>query len=658
MEYLINIIKGKNTTKSLHEKKEEELTLDDRLQLIQESDKSKDNIISTLLEIKINNKEDVDINNRIFNDLEFFVDNNNQDVNTIYSKVNNTITEFGNCYLKSILEKPTYDINILEARQNIQNNYFNLGKENIDKITKSLNIIKELERDISWFWNNKNKNHIEVFNNIIFLNYTGISKIDNYLNKNEILLSINNIYKIFLAPISTILTPMSALIVPIILFVLFRKKLPEQIRNHLNIKRFFGLIINTFTNFFKSNMIKIFIKDEKKAKLIGIIISAVWVFLYLQSIYSTINLSGTINKIINLIHTKMNSINKLISETYKIHSLCNKVKILDYIGLKYDLINTNTNSIKELLNEKALCCPPSLFSNKGKILSKYHCFIQIKNKIVDIMKYVGLIDTLNSNQILINKYNYSNTIYSNEENPQIKCKSIWNPFLTEKPISNNVNIDKNIIITGPNAAGKSTFIKSIAINLILSQTIGLSSSKELELTPFKLIDTYLHIPDIKGTSSLFETEMIRSKEYINRIKKADGKSFVIMDELFSSTNYIEGFSGAYAILNKMSTYDKSLFIVTTHYTKLSNLEKESKGRIKNYKFEVDRDVSNNILFNYKLKKGFSEQFIALELLNNNQFDKDIITKAIEISKTIDIKDKRIKKKLKKKNKKVIKEINK
>ena len=334
MEYLINIIKGKNTTKSLHEKKEEELTLDDRLQLIQESDKSKDDIISTLLQIKINNKEDVDINNRIFNDLEFFVDNNNQDVNTIYSKVNNTITEFGNCYLKSILEKPTYDINILEARQNIQNNYFNLGKENIDKITKSLSIIKELERDISWFWNNKNKNHIEVFNNIIFLNYTGISKIDNYLNKNEILLSINNIYKIFLAPIATILTPMSALIVPIILFVLFRKKLPEQIRNHLNIKRFFGLIINTFTNFFKSNMIKIFIKDEKKAKLIGIIISAVWVFLYLQSIYSTINLSGTINKIINLIHSKMNSIYKLISETYKIHSLCNKVKHIRLYRIK------------------------------------------------------------------------------------------------------------------------------------------------------------------------------------------------------------------------------------------------------------------------------------------------------------------------------------
>ena len=86
----------------------------------------------------------------------------------------------------------------------------------------------------------------------------------------------------------------------------------------------------------------------------------------------------------------------------------------------------------------------------------------------------------------------------------------------------------------------------------------------------------------------------------------------------------------------MSSYDKSLFIVTTHYTELSELEKESNGKIKNYKFEVDRDTSNNILFNYKLKRGHSNQYIALELLDKNEFDKDIIEKAIEVSKKIEI----------------------
>ena len=66
--------------------------------------------------------------------------------------------------------------------------------------------------------------------------------------------------------------------------------------------------------------------------------------------------------------------------------------------------------------------------------------------------------------------------------------------------------------------------------------------------------------------------MLRSKEYISKLKSNDKPAFIIMDEIFSSTNYIEGFSGAYAILNKISKFNKSLFIVTTHYNKLSKLQ--------------------------------------------------------------------------------------
>ena len=639
MEYLINLIKGNNNSsnqKSIYEKNEDELTLEDRLQLINEDKTSKNNIISALLQIKIKNKSPVDINNRIFNDLEFFIDNNNETDGSIYNKINNTKTEFGNCYLKSILEKPTYDTLILKERQELQQQFSKLSNDELNKINNSLTKIYKLENDISWFWNEKNKNHIEVFNNIIFLNYTGIQKFDDFLNKNEILLFINNIYKIFLGPITAILTPLSALVIPIILFVLFRKKLPKEIREQLNFKRFFGLIFSTFTNFFKSNMVKMFIKDEKKAKMIGFIVSGIWVFLYLQSIYSSFNISLTINKIVNLIHSKMNSINKLVCETYNLHKICGNINIMRYIGENGEFINGDTNNIKQLLNHEILNTEPSLFSHKGRILSKYHTFIKLKNKIVGLMKYVGLVDLMNSNYCLKNEFNYCNTTFKDGDVPEINCKSIRNPFLIENPVSNDVKIKNNIIITGPNAAGKSTFIKSIATNLLLSQTIGLSSAKELTITPFNLIDTYLHIPDVKGSTSLFETEMLRSKEYINRIKEAEGKSFVIMDELFSLTNYIEGFSGAYAILNKMSSYDKSLFIVTTHYTELSELEKESNGKIKNYKFEVDRDPSNNILFNYKLKRGHSNQYIALELLDKNEFDKDIIEKAIEVSKKIEI----------------------
>ena len=147
-----------------------------------------------------------------------------------------------------------------------------------------------------------------------------------------------------------------------------------------------------------------------------------------------------------------------------------------------------------------------------------------------------------------------------------------------------------------------------------------------------MIETYLHIPDSKGSSSLFEAEMFRSKDYIEKIKSMDKNdfSFIVLDEIFSSTNYVEGFSGAYSIIKKISSFENTLSITTTHYTDLEVLEKDTKGKVVNYKFEVDYDKENNILFNYKIKRGISRQYIALDLLKKNNFDEDIIKDAIEM----------------------------
>ena len=202
-------------------------------------------------------------------------------------------------------------------------------------------------------------------------------------------------------------------------------------------------------------------------------------------------------------------------------------------------------------------------------------------------------------------------------------------------VKNSIDIKNNILITGPNAGGKSTFIKSVILNIILSQTVGISSAESFEMTPFKLIETYLHIPDSKGTSSLFEAEMFRSKDYIEKIKSLEKTdfSFIVLDEIFSSTNYIEGFSGAYSILKKLSSFRNTLSITTTHYTDLEILEKDTKGKIVNYKFEVDYK-DGEIIFNYLLKKGISRQYIALDLLKKNGFDEDIIEDAIKMCKRI------------------------
>ena len=111
-------------------------------------------------------------------------------------------------------------------------------------------------------------------------------------------------------------------------------------------------------------------------------------------------------------------------------------------------------------------------------------------------------------------------------------------------------------------------------------------------------------------------------------------SFIVLDEIFSSTNYVEGFSGAYSILKKISSFNNTLSITTTHYTDLEILENDTNGKIINYKFEVDHDENNEIIFNYLLKRGTSRQYIALELLKKNGFDDDVIEDAINICKKI------------------------
>ena len=132
-------------------------------------------------------------------------------------------------------------------------------------------------------------------------------------------------------------------------------------------------------------------------------------------------------------------------------------------------------------------------------------------------------------------------------------------LLVEKPVSNTVKIGgdtrpKNLLITGANASGKSTCIKAIIECVLLAQTITIAPAKECILTPFTVIDTYLNIPDCQGKQSLFQAEMSRCYQQINQLKGLDGNkelALTIMDEIFVSTNFYEGLSGAYAIARKM-----------------------------------------------------------------------------------------------------------
>ncbi len=263
-----------------------------------------------------------------------------------------------------------------------------------------------------------------------------------------------------------------------------------------------------------------------------------------------------------------------------------------------------------------------------------------KERLVNILKYIGEIDVYLSLSKLYNSYRNSENRYCfvkyiKSDRPYVKVKDIWHPNLNRDPTTNSVTLgrkNKNLLITGPNKSGKSIFIKSLATSILFSQTIGIVPAFKFTFTPFKTINSYLHIPDITGKASLFEAEMYRAKEHIARLNNMnkDEFSFIIMDEIFTSTNYVEGYSAAYSICKKLSNYNNSISIITTHFTGLNKIEEETDGNIVNYKFVIDRDENNDIIYEHKLRRGYSEQYIALELLKNNDFDKDVIDDAIKM----------------------------
>ena len=196
--------------------------------------------------------------------------------------------------------------------------------------------------------------------------------------------------------------------------------------------------------------------------------------------------------------------------------------------------------------------------------------------------------------------------------------------------------DKNhILLTGPNASGKSTFIKNVLICIILSQTIGLSPCSGIKMTPFYYVNSYIEIPDKEGYESLYQAEINRCYKLLGDIEDNTKRglfSFIIMDEIFNSTNYIEAISAAYSICYYLSKSDLLISIITTHYGYLTNIEDDCK-RIKNYKMILERK-DGEIKFKYKISKGISNEYIALELFKKKNFAPKIVEKAYMIQEKI------------------------
>jgi DNA mismatch repair ATPase MutS len=200
------------------------------------------------------------------------------------------------------------------------------------------------------------------------------------------------------------------------------------------------------------------------------------------------------------------------------------------------------------------------------------------------------------------------------------------PHLGDTAVTNTCKFNKNMIISAPNAAGKTTLLKSTAINIIFSQQLGCGFYKSCSLLPYTHIHSYLNIPDTSGRDSLFQAESRRCKEIIDMVsspENKDARHFAILDELYSGTNPTEAGKSAYAFLKYLSKYNNIDFMLTTHYVYVCKKFKKSQ-KICNFKMGVNNVTENGYSFTYRLEPGISKIQGAMKILQDMDYPQEML----------------------------------
>jgi DNA mismatch repair ATPase MutS len=603
--------------------------------------------------------------------------------NALFEKFNRTYTQIGKTLLQSIILEPNVGSNtnrnaiseliiLLTHRQRFANSF--LINPNLDEIRKKIEMCSKIEKDILAMQMDDSPEMQDVYK-VVFFQFLPLQK----LNYNETFLKLFYYFIIIFSPAYGSVAPFLFMFAPYV-FMRYILKVPLPFDVFWNITK--NMILGG-TGFF-SNLNKILnsglVKvaetmsgggsnedgSSKSLNIKSILFSlAKWfvafmnssagtyiyigflVITYLYGIYNSVQVSITYNKIINMFHSRLNIISKWLKvavEFYKLE-LGFEFPELQPVIIQIKELLTNSTIIN-LLNNITFNDEPSILSNKGIIIKTFKEFLDAKNIIEPFCKYMAYIDVWSSvgkwlkegkgikTDNNINNRSICNFIKESDI-PIVNGSDIWN-ICCSVPVYNDVNLNgrndnnnlnSNMLITGPNGSGKSTYIKSVIECILLGQTIGIVPAREFSFTPFTNIATYLNIPDCQGKESLFQAEMNRCYQQLQVLNEAESKghfSFNIMDEIFVSTNYQEGMSGAYAIIKNMCKMKKCLNIITTHFDVLAGMDEVCVA--KKY-FDIEIDENDNIKGDYKIRNGVSKKHLALKLLKKKGFDASIIADA-------------------------------
>ena len=549
-----------------------------------------------------------ELTNDILNDLELLnVKNESVDMKCLYDHVFDCDSEFGKEMKKKWGKYYTTDVKFLEDSQNLYKKMYDLNMYSVDQ-AKIKKVLTTIEDTVDF---EEKHNYIK---DIYYCEQ---------MNKNE---SIMMWYSCFLvmSPLITLCLPLIIIIMPFIII----KTQGFQI----SIREYFKLLFVLLRKVPVGKLLEI---DWSNANsiLYGLVSVCAYAFQLYQSFSMCLSFKRNIMTGYDVLHSLKDYFKSSVERMEAFIGLSRRYG--SYAKFNVDLLDRmkQMNDYVDSLDD----LPTSKYTIPKKI-GKIRCQIYklytdnyYKELIYFANDFNGYLDNIHSIQKKLgnglSKARF-NSSFSN-------LIGMYYPAIVGDKKLNNIKINNNKLITGVNASGKTTLLKTVLFNIILSQQIGCGFYKRGTVCVYDKIHCYLNIPDTNGRDSLFQAEARRCKDIIESVEKeCDKKHLCVFDELYSGTNPYEASATGYAYIQYMSKYKNVKLIITTHYLDMcESLAKAKHKTITNYHMEAYYDEKNKMVYTYKKKKGITKIKGGVEVLKNLDYPRIIVDEATKLIKS-------------------------
>lgn len=255
--------------------------------------------------------------------------------------------------------------------------------------------------------------------------------------------------------------------------------------------------------------------------------------------------------------------------------------------------------------------------NISRWLSKHPTFFKDVFSTIGVFEYYASIATLS-----FNNPKWVFPTYNTNEDTLLDLKQAGHPLIrTHEVVCNDFKLNESNhlnLITGSNMSGKSTFLRTIGLNIVLGNTGGPVSAKAFTSSVGLKPVCYMRISDsISENASTFKAEINRIKLVLDAIRLKEKHLFLI-DEMLRGTNSEDKLNGSLALLEKFVS-SKALALVATHDLRVTEISEKYPTKVKNYYFEYATN-NGNLEFDYLIKEGICSSFNASQLLESIGLD--------------------------------------